>query len=170
MDNAELAALEQGIRALLTEVGLDWVRVNIEEGIAAGVHKEVVIGRSQHQDQPSLLFDDETGFQYADPPPGKGGARMIGNLRLSPADRMGLITQALYRLIVELPEIQEETVKRLASTEEHDTVAEDLRFLPEEDDGPQPPPSLQAVTAPAAQDARLNAGAFLARLREEARP
>jgi hypothetical protein len=162
MDNDELASLEQGVRALLTELGLNWVRANIEQGIAAGVYKEVIVGRSQHLDRPASLFGDEEGFQYAEPLPGKGGQRMIGNLRLGPADRMGLIIQALYRLIVELPEIQEETIKRLASTEEPDTVAEDLRFLPDGDDGTQPPPSLQSVTAPAAQDARLSAEAFLA--------
>jgi hypothetical protein len=169
MDNDELGSFEQGVRALLTELGLDWVRVNIEQGIADGVHKEVTVGRSQHRDQAASLFDDEEGFQYAEPLPGKGGQRMIGNLRLGPADRVGLIIQALSRLVVELPAIQEETIKRLASTEEHDSVAEDLRFLPDGDDGTQPPPSLRSVTAPAAQDARLNAEAFLARLREVAR-
>ena len=168
MDDAELVALELGLRALLTELGLDWVRANVEEGIAAGVHKEVLVGRSKYQDQPPSLFDDEDDFQYAEPRPGKGGQRMIGNIRLSPAERARLITQALDRVIVELPAIQEETIKLLASTEEHDTAAEDLRFLPDEDDNTEPPPSLQSLTAPEAKAARLSAREFLARLRAEA--
>jgi hypothetical protein len=168
MDDAELAALEQGARALLTELGLDWIRANIEEGIAAGVHKEVLVGRSKYQDQPASLFDDEDDFQYAEPRPGRSGQRMIGNIRLNPAERTGLITQALHRVIVELPAIQEETIKLLASTEDHDTVAEDLSFLPDEDDNTEPPPTLQSLTAREARAARLSAGEFLARLREEA--
>ncbi len=36
MDDEQLAALEQGMRAMLTDFGLDWVRENIEERIAAG--------------------------------------------------------------------------------------------------------------------------------------
>ena len=42
MDDAELDSLEQGMRVLLTELGLDWVRANIDEGIAVGVRKEVL--------------------------------------------------------------------------------------------------------------------------------
>jgi hypothetical protein len=132
MDSDELALLEQGIRTLLTELRLDWVRSNIEQGITAGVHKEVVVGRSQQLDRPASLFDDEEGFQYAEPLSGKGGQRMIGNLRLGPADRMRLVIQALSRIIVELPAIQEETINRLASTRylNRQKIARELHAVP----------------------------------------
>jgi hypothetical protein len=53
---------------------------------------------------------------------------------------MRLIVQALRRLIVELPEIHEDAVRRLAPGDDRDTAAGELRFVPEEDDGTQPPP------------------------------
>ena len=92
---------------------------------------------------------------------------MIGNVRLSPGDRVQLITQALHRLIVELPEVHEDIIKRLASTHDPDAAAQDLLFLPDEDDTAQTPPGLEAVTASQARMARQAAAAFLARLDRE---
>jgi hypothetical protein len=167
MDDAELGSLEQGMRALLTELGLDWVRANIEEGIAVGVRKEVLVRHgASRRNEPVSLFADED-FEYEEPPSAGRGQRMIGNVRLSPADRVKLITQALYRLIVELPEVHEDTIKRLASTHDPDVSAEGLHFLPDEDDTAQAPPGLEAVTSSHARTARQAAAAFLDRLDRE---
>jgi hypothetical protein len=167
MDDAELGSLEQGMRVLLAELGLDWVRANIEAGIAVGARKEVLVRHgASRRNEPVSLFADED-FEYEEPPSAGRGQRMIGNVRLSPGDRVKLITQALYRLIVELPEVHEDIIKRLASTHDPDTAAEDLRFLPDEDDTAQGPPSLEAVTASQARMARQAAAEFLARLDRE---
>jgi len=56
MDNADLELLEQSMRALLTESGLEWVRASIEEGIAAGAHTEVSIPRRSQRNEPPSLF------------------------------------------------------------------------------------------------------------------
>lgn len=93
---------------------------------------------------------------------------MIGNLRLNPADRVRLVTQALRRLMIELPEIHEDTIKRLAASEERGTTAEGMLFLPDEDDTAEAPPSLDAVMTSQARIAREAAAAFLARLDHEA--
>ena len=167
MDDAELDSLEQGMRVLLTELGLDWVRANIDEGIAVGVRKEVLVPQGASQpNEPVPLFDGGD-FQYKEPPTTGRGQRMIGNVRLSPGDRVQLITQALHRLIVELPEVHEDIIKRLASTHDPDAAAQDLLFLPDEDDTAQTPPGLEAVTASQARMARQAAAAFLARLDRE---
>ena len=69
MDNAELELLERGMRALLTESGLGWVRASIEEGIAAGTRTEVSIPRrSSRGKEPPSLFDEDR-FQYKEPSP-----------------------------------------------------------------------------------------------------
>lgn len=166
MNDEQLAALEQGMRALLTQFGLDWVRANIEDGIEAGFHKEVLVHRGSRQQAPASLFDEEA-FQYTELPTDGKGQRMIGNVRLNPADRVRLVTQALRRLMVELPEIHEDTIKRLAAADDPETAAEDMRFLPDEDDTSEAPPGLDTVMASRTQTAREAAAAFLADLDHE---
>jgi hypothetical protein len=165
MDDDELAELDQGIRALLAESGLDWVRENIEEGVVAGGRKEVLV-QHDRANEPEALFGVGE-FQYVEPTAGKKGQRMIGNVPLSPTARVKLTIQALRRLIIELPEIQEDAVKRLAESEDHDSAAEDVRFLPDEDDASRPVLGLEAVNSPSKRDARHAADSFLSRLLDE---
>jgi hypothetical protein len=168
MDNAELELLERGMRALLTESGLGWVRASIEEGIAAGTHTEVSIPRrSSRGNEPPSLFDED-GFQYKGPSPTSGGRQLIGNVRLSQAERVTLITQAIRRLIAELPEIHQDTMKRLAPTDdEADMAVAGMEFVPDEDDAAQAPPSFEAVMTPQARAARRAAVEFLAQVDRE---
>jgi hypothetical protein len=168
MDNDELAELDQGIRALLAESGLDWVRVNIEEGVVAGGRREVLVQHAK-ANEPEALFNGGE-FQYVEPTAGKKGQRMIGSVPLSPADRIKLTIQALRRLIIELPEIQEDAVKRLAESDDHDSAPEDMRFLPGEDDTSQPVPGFEAVNSSSKRDARHAADSFLSRLLDEVMP
>lgn len=165
MDDDELVELDQGIRTLLAESGLDWVRENIEEGVVAGGRREVLVQHAR-ANEPEALFG--TGeFQYVEPSGGKKGQRMIGNVPLNPAARVELTIQALRRLIIELPEIQEDAVKRLAESEDHNSAAEDMRFLPDEDDASQSVPGLEEVNSPSKQDARHAADGLLSRLLDE---
>jgi hypothetical protein len=166
VDSGQLASLEQGMRSLLSELGLGWVRANIEEGIVAGVQKEVLV-RSDAQRNELALFDEEN-FRYEEIPSNAKGQRMIGNLRLGPVQRVSLIVEALQRLITELPEIQETTYKLLAPTNDADVAVEALTFLPDEDDGTEAPPSIDAVTAEQTRTARQSAEAFLRELILEA--
>jgi hypothetical protein len=168
MDNAELELLERGMRALLTESGLGWVRASVEEGIAAGTHTEVSIPRrSSRGNEPPSLFDED-GFQYKEPSPNSGGRQLIGNVRLSQAERVTLITQAIQRLILELPEIHQDTLKRLAPTDdEADMAVAGMEFVPDEDDAAQAPPSFEAVMTPQARAARRAAVEFLAQVERE---
>jgi hypothetical protein len=167
MDDEQLAVLEQGMRAALTEPGLDWVRANIEEGIAAGVQKEVLVRRSSRQQAAESLFDDEE-FQYEELSTNGKGQRMIGNVRLGSADRVRMITQALRRLMVELPQLHEDAIKRLADDNDPATAVEDMRFLPDQDDTAEAPPSLDGVMTSQNRAAREAAAAFLVRLDDEA--
>jgi hypothetical protein len=167
MDDEQLAVLEQGMRAALTESGLDWVRANIEEGIAAGVQKEVLVRRSSRQQAAESLFDDEE-FQYEELSTNGKGQRMIGNVRLGSADRVRMITQALRRLMVELPQLHEDAIKRLADDNDPATAVEDMRFLPDQDDTAEAPPSLDGVMTSQNRAAREAAAAFLVRLDDEA--
>jgi hypothetical protein len=167
MDNADLELLEQGMRVLLTESGLEWVRASIEEGIAAGAHTEVSIPRRSQRNEPPSLFDEDD-FRYKEPSPGAGGRQLIGNVRLSQVERVTLITQALRRLIVELPEIHADTMKHLASTDgEADMPVAGMQFLPDEDDSAQAPPSFEAVMTSQARAARRVAVEFLTQLDRE---
>jgi hypothetical protein len=168
MDNAELELLERGMRALLTESGLGWVRANIEEGIVAGTHTEVSIPRrsSMGNERPSLF--DEDRFQYKELSRSSEGRPLIGNMRLSQVERVTLITQAIRRLIVELPEIHQEIMKRLAPTnDEADMAVAGMEFVPDEDDAAQAPPSLEAVMTPQARTAQRTAVEFLAQVDRE---
>lgn len=166
MDAEEIVTLELGMRALLSEFALDWVRTNIEEGIAAGLQLDVLVDRSVRPEAQVALFDEEEA-QYRRLSPDAKGQRMIGNLRLQPADRARLVIKALRRLIVELPEIHEDTIKRLAVVDDGESMAEDIRFFPDEDDTAEAAPGLETVTAPESQAAREAAATFLARLDHE---
>lgn len=100
--------------------------------------------RSSRGNEPPSLFDED-GFQYKEPAPSSEGRQLIGNVRLSQADRVTLIIQAIRRLIVELPEIHQDTMKRLAPTDdEADTAVAGMEFVPDEDDAAQAPRRLQA--------------------------
>jgi len=167
MDESELVALDQGIRDLLTESGLAWVRENIEEGVATGGRKEVLVQHAKANEPEALFSVGE--FQYVEPTADKKGQRMIGSVPLSPAARAELTIRALRRLITELPEIQEDAVKRLGESEpeDHDSAAEDIQFLPDEDDASQPVPGLEAIRSPSRQAARRRVDDFLSRLLDE---
>lgn len=133
-----------------------------------GFRKEVLVRRSSRQQAPATLFDEEEDYKYTELPSDGKGQRMIGNLRLNAADRVRLVTQALRRLMVELPEIHQDAIKRLAASDDRGTVAEGMLFLPDEDDTAEAPPGLDAVMTSQARMAREAATVFLARLDHEA--
>lgn len=164
MEDAELEELEQRMHELLTEFGLDWVRANIEEGVAVRGNIDVVPrGRKP---EPEPLFEEGVDY-YAVPKPGYKGPTMVGDVPVSPSDRVDLIIEALRRLIVELPAIQEDAVGRLAISNDHDSVAEDMTFLPGEDDSAQPVPSVHTIKD--LGRARQAADEFLRRMLDEVR-
>ncbi|MGH3165313.1 MAG: hypothetical protein ACRDN0_05390 [Trebonia sp.] len=166
MEDTERAELDQGIQVLLTEYGLNWVRANIDEGVADRGSMDVLVTQGHEYDQAPLFGED--AFQYVEALPGKKGQRMVGNVPLLPAARLELTIAALRRLIIELPEIHEEALRRLAESNDHDSMVETLRFLPDEDDGSQPVPGLEEVNTPSRREARRAAGDFLGRLIREA--
>lgn len=163
MDERELAELEQGIRDALRDVGLDWVLTDIEEGIKAKRQVDVVVPRGQQAEQESL-FDQNTRYLMK-APPGYKGPTMVTDVPVDPADRVDLAIEALRRVIVELPAIHEDAVRRLADSRDRDSVAEDMIFLSDEDDSSPPVPSIATIKASSGW--RQEAEEFLARLRDE---
>jgi hypothetical protein len=58
MNNEEHAALEQELLSVMTAAGLDWVRANIEDCIAAGRATTVeVLGNQRWREDESALFE-----------------------------------------------------------------------------------------------------------------
>lgn len=165
MNETELAELERGIRAALGDFSLDWVLADIEEAIKAQGQVDVEVPRNRRaEDQLPILVEDEQ--RYAKPTSRYKGQIMVGNVPVAPADRVALMIEALRRLIVELPAIHEDAVSRLASSEDRDSVAYDMTFLPDEDDSAPRVPGIDTIKAAAGR--RQEAEAFLARLSEEA--
>jgi hypothetical protein len=164
MDNSELAELERGIRAALTDFGLDWVLADIEEGIKAKGRVDVVVPRGRKAEEQESLFAGDAR-PYTVPVPGYKGPTMVGDVPVEPADRVALAIDALHRIIVELPAIHEDAVNRLADSEDHDSVADDMIFLPDEDDSAQP--VLSVGTVKASMGRRRQAEEFLFRLSDE---
>ncbi|WP_405165915.1 hypothetical protein OG203_13000 [Nocardia sp. NBC_01499] len=167
MDDGELEAFEGGVRIILLELGLDWVRQSIDEGIAAGVNKAVTVPRgSKWREDPTWQMEELPFSHELEQPPGKGQL-MVGNTRLGGEQRVALIIQALKRLIVEVPEIHQDMAKRLMAVDDSGAQVDSISFLPDQDDSASPPPSLDQILAPAAQEARAAAAAFLNRMSQE---
>lgn len=168
MDNEELAALEQELLSLMTAVGLDWVRANAEDRIAAGRQTTVEILRDeQWREEEAVLF--ETRRATPGETAATRGRRFPGNVRLAPSERVLVVIQALQRYVTELPEIHQSTMKYLVGgQDERDApVVTSLRFLPDVDDAVQPPPTLEQVRATAATEAREAVANALALMERE---
>lgn len=165
MNDSELAEVEQGIRALLREFDLAWVLSDIEEGIKAKGRVEVVVPRARKAEvEQGQLIEAET-VAYALPSPGYKGPTMVGHVQVSPAERVEVAIEALRRVIVELPSIHEDAVSRLEDSDDRDSKADDMIFLPDEDDSAKPVPGIEMIKASAGP--RRKAEEFLLRLRDE---
>jgi hypothetical protein len=113
LEEQELAGTEAAIREILISAGLQWILDDVDEALGAGiwVDKPVVV-RHQSRQTPT----GEEKFDYYEPatPGVKGKLQNITtNIPDTRLQRVELLISALQRAVIELPAIQEDTLRNL---------------------------------------------------------
>lgn len=173
MEEQELAGTEAAIREILISAGLQWILDDVDEALGAGIwaDKPVVV-RHQSRQTPT----GEEKFDYYEPatPGVKGKLQNITtNIPDTRLQRVELLISALQRAVIELPAIQEDTLRNLnrqEDTEEqgHIMPADAVSFLPEDGTAsPSSPPRLSDILSPEAALRRDSMVRVIAALLEE---
>lgn len=149
MDEAELRRVEEELREVLRDTVLAWVLDDVDAAIAAGVPEEKILRR-----RPQRRGDDARDatpalaaarYEVVDrivlgfgeyEASRKRGTLVIATRAMTDHERVQLILDALQRVLVELPEIELETLKMVQNEPEGDIgtrgVAEGVTFEPDE--------------------------------------
>ncbi|KNB52486.1 hypothetical protein [Streptomyces caatingaensis] len=149
MNQFELRRVEQQLREALRDTALSWVLDDVDAAIAAGVPEEKILRR-----RPQRRGDDT----YAASPISvaaryevvdrselghveieasrKRGTLVIATRAMTDEERVQLLLNAMRRVLVELPEIELESLKTLRAGAEGDagsrSIAEAVVFEPDE--------------------------------------
>ncbi|MFD3676105.1 hypothetical protein [Streptomyces sp. NPDC058613] len=149
MNQFELRHTEQELREALQGTALAWVLDDVDAAIAAGVPEEKILRRRAQRrgDDPrdaspavaaaryEVVDRSMLGFVEFEASR-KRGTLVIATRAMTDQERVQLLLDAVRRVLVELPEIELETLKLLQTEPEGDagrrSVAEELSFEPDE--------------------------------------
>ncbi|MFI9270202.1 hypothetical protein ACIGXM_05745 [Kitasatospora sp. NPDC052896] len=145
MNEFELRQTEQALREVLSGSALEWVLNEVDAAIAEGVAEEKVLRRRNRSGQQrraaegSLYEALERSLVSAEEYEAsrKRGSLVITTRAMTVLERVELLLQALRRVLVEVPLIEEETLKSLMAAPADEAgqraAAEGVSFEPEED-------------------------------------
>ncbi|MER7211997.1 hypothetical protein ABT340_33495 [Streptosporangium sp. NPDC000239] len=149
MNEEELLRTEQVLRDVLTESQLEWVLDEVDSTIAAGVPEEKVLQRrsvrGNNTDDYGLAAEalvtevrqNAGSAEYE--ALRKRGSLVITTRSMTVRERVQLLHDALRRVLIELPEIEEEAMKVLHSAPVEDlgerSGVTSVRFVPSETTG-----------------------------------
>jgi hypothetical protein len=173
LDEQELARTEAAIREILISAGLQWILDDVDEALGAGIwaDKPVVV---RHQSRKTPTGEEKVDFYEPATPGVKGKLQSITtNIPHTRLQRVELLISAVQRAVVELPAIQEDTLKNLnlqedAEEQGHIMPADMVSFLPEDGTAsPSSPPQLSDVLGRDAAIRRDSTVRIIAALLEE---
>ncbi|MFK4111703.1 hypothetical protein [Streptomyces sp. NPDC002176] len=148
MNRLELRNAEQQLRESLQDTSLSWVLDDVDAAIAAGVPEEKILRRRQQRrgdDSPATspaaaaaryeVVDRMLGLgEYESHR--KGGTLVIATRAMTDEERVQLLLDAVRRVLVDLPEMEQEVLKTLRTEPEGDagsrSMAEAVVFEPDE--------------------------------------
>lgn len=149
MHDSELRRVDRELRGLLAGTDLQWVLDEVDEAIADGVSEERILhhrrgkgrrgGERREEDLRVAASEDYTvaraegGELEASR---RGGALVITTRPMTLRERVLLLLEAVRRVVIELPEIEEETLmvlRRTPADEELRAPVETVAFEPEEE-------------------------------------
>ncbi|WP_433179921.1 hypothetical protein [Actinoallomurus sp. CA-150999] len=149
MNQFEMRRAEQDIRNTLTDTGLEWVLDEVDAAIAAGVPEERILRRQTQRGGPHrqpmspraaaaeyVTLDREqlSGDEYESSR--KRGTLVITTRAMTDQERLELLLDALRRVLIEVPDIEGEITKTLATPPDTDegmrVEVEDTSFEPDE--------------------------------------
>jgi hypothetical protein len=148
LNEDELLRIEQELRNVILGSHLEWILDEIDAAVAAGVPEEKVLQRRSRRrgagtspqhgrlDVPYITVQMNVAERDREALE-KNGALVITTRPMTTRERVELMNTALQRVLVELPMIEEETLKILHNPSEEErgsrTPVTRIRFVPDEE-------------------------------------
>ncbi|WP_305779812.1 hypothetical protein [Nocardia nova] len=145
MDSDQLLAVEDEIRSMISDSSLAWLLDEVDDAIAAGIPEEKLlrrqrraVGRSDQEAEAALykVIDTASVHDAEYETSRKQGTLVIATRPMTDQERVEVLLEALRRVLVELPEIELETLRTLREVPESDdgdrSAAETVTFVPED--------------------------------------
>ncbi|MET7776891.1 hypothetical protein ABZU94_11975 [Streptomyces mirabilis] len=140
MSEEELLQLERQLQQVLIESGFEWLTDAIEDSAAAGVPQEKLLRRrrqSRSQNDPIegggieepeyTTVSEYTQRQYRAGQ--RTGSVVISTRPMQTRERVELLLDALHRMFVELPEVEESTLSILLEGDERRAPVHRVSFV-----------------------------------------
>lgn len=133
MDDQELSRMEVELRGIMAESGLDWVLSRLNEAIPYGIVEERSVDQYDSRQESKLpvpsLMDEDGTFRH------NGRPRLaITSRPQTVQERVLSLLEALERITIELPAIEQDALTSLASVgADEKAAARSVRFSPDED-------------------------------------
>ncbi|MFD8864037.1 hypothetical protein ACFV1F_06540 [Streptomyces sp. NPDC059590] len=141
MREDELRQLEQQLQQILIESGFEWLTDAVEDSAAAGVPQEKLLRRrrkSQPQESPFeggvheepeyTAVSEYTQRQYRAGQ--RTGSMVISTRPMQTRERVELLLDALHRMFVELPEVEESALSILEDGNGRRAPVHRVAFVP----------------------------------------
>ncbi|MEV3954333.1 hypothetical protein [Streptomyces albogriseolus] len=138
MNESDLRELEDGLRSIIRSAGLAWLLDELDATIAAGVAEEKLLRRRSRS-----IADGPEGYEtimVAEESPDayrrsiqRGATLVVTTRPMTSRERAELFLEALRRLLLELPRIEDEALKIMADSGSQERVPiRSVRFAPDE--------------------------------------
>ncbi|MEV6651741.1 hypothetical protein [Streptomyces sp. NPDC051219] len=145
MQEDELRRLEVQLQQVLIESGFEWLTDAVEDSAAAGVPQEKLLRRRRQLRRPESVVEegipeepeyttvsDYTQRQYRAGQ--RTGSVVISTRPMHTRERIDLLLDALHRMFVELPEVEESTLSVLGEGDERRPPVFRVAFVPADTD------------------------------------
>jgi len=132
----ELREVEDLLRDVIRSAGLDWLIDELDAAIATGVAEEKLLQRRRgtSTEEYEALAVAEVGTDTFHRSLKRGASVVVTTRPMSAQERTELHLDALRRLVIELPEIEVETLKVMsAGSDQHRAPVRSVRFVPDEE-------------------------------------
>ncbi|QRX92337.1 hypothetical protein [Streptomyces noursei] len=128
--------VEDLLRNLIRSAGLDWLLDELDSAIATGVAEEKLLQRRRgtSTEEYEALAVAEVGTDTFHRSLKRGASVVVTTRPMNARERTELHLNALRRLILEVPEIEVETLKIVsAEGDRHRAPVRSVRFVPDEE-------------------------------------
>ncbi|MFI7337216.1 hypothetical protein ACIBUY_04660 [Streptomyces sp. NPDC050085] len=136
MTEEELRAVEQRLREIAEESGLDWVIEQADEQIAEGIAEDddSPPRRSYNSWSYRLGLGDDSGYQFEAVAGWSAPRRTVTLAEMPVGQRIVILIDAVYRVLTELPAVEREMLKNFSpSTALRVVPTASISFAPDED-------------------------------------
>jgi len=147
MNDEELGATNEKLRAFAASHGMQWILDEVDEAVSLGIPEVRTLRQASQQGR--IIYEDITGIDLTDIPPNRRPKRseeFVSRRPMTELEQAELLVQALRRVLVDAEKIASESidtlnqpVDRIASEsydQEHDIIdlppVDGIAFAPDE--------------------------------------